>query len=76
MVTQFWLLVQFYGEMMLEKEFTQEDLDRMYDKAMKWQLPAQEPTPDPRAVPQKVLGNTSKAETNENNIQNGTIKPN
>jgi hypothetical protein len=37
-------------------DFSQEDLDRMYDEAMKWQPPAQPALPDPRAVLQKVLG--------------------
>jgi hypothetical protein len=46
---------------MPDKEFTQEDLDRMYDEAMKWQPPAQTPQIDPRAVLQKVLGGSTNS---------------
>jgi hypothetical protein len=42
-----------------KSDFSQEDLDRMYDEAMAWQPPPQAPQTDPRAVLQKVLGNNT-----------------
>jgi hypothetical protein len=39
-----------------KSDFSQEDLDRMYDEAMAWQPPSSALQMDPRAVLQKLTG--------------------